>query len=78
VLKITPALSQALIDLEQWVKTQMGGETAELDPTTSATKVLDIIARDAKQINGKFLKVQVPGWENAPGLHQYDGGELPW
>ena len=56
----------------------MGGEIADLDPTISATKVLDIIARDNKQINGKFLKIHVPGWENAPGLHQYDGGELPW
>jgi hypothetical protein len=56
----------------------MGGETADLDPTTSAAAVLDIIAKDAKEINGKFLKVHVPGWENASGLHQYNGGELPW
>ena len=56
----------------------MGGPYADLDPTLSATKVLDIIAKDNKEINGKFLKVHVPGRENAPGLHQYNGGELPW
>jgi len=56
----------------------MGGEYAQLDVSVGAKAVLDILARDVNELNGKFLNIHVPGWEHAEGLHQYDGGEVPW
>ncbi|OQD91103.1 hypothetical protein PENANT_c001G01368 [Penicillium antarcticum] len=61
-----------------WVKTDMGGEWAQLDVGTSIKGILAIVAKDATEINGKFLKILIPGMENAEGFHQYDGAELLW
>ncbi|KAH8828824.1 short-chain dehydrogenase-like protein [Flagelloscypha sp. PMI_526] len=62
-----------------WVKTDMGGsQDADLTVEQSVSAIFDIISRADKESNGKFLQVHVKGWENAPGLNQYPGGELPW
>lgn len=55
----------------------MGSEYAHLDVDTSVKGVLDILDKDAAEINGKFLTPLVPGMEN-PAFHQYDGSEIPW
>jgi hypothetical protein len=39
---------------------------------------LEVISAHGFESNGKFLNIRVPGWENNPGLNQYDGKELPW
>ncbi|KAJ6099285.1 hypothetical protein N7467_000820 [Penicillium canescens] len=61
-----------------WVKTDMGGDWAQLDVETSIRGALDIVDKDVAGINGKFLKIHIPGMENAEGFHQYDGAEIPW
>ncbi|KAL6233635.1 hypothetical protein BDW75DRAFT_231832 [Aspergillus navahoensis] len=61
-----------------WVKTKLGGESADLTPEQSAHGVLDIILHATRVDNGKFFIVRVPGLENSEGLIQYHGGETPW
>jgi NAD(P)-dependent dehydrogenase (short-subunit alcohol dehydrogenase family) len=47
-----------------WVRTDMGGAGATLDPTTSIAGMRKVIARLTPADNGRFLS--------------YDGSELPW
>ncbi|KAJ5115026.1 hypothetical protein NUU61_000785 [Penicillium alfredii] len=61
-----------------WVKTDLGGDSADLTVKQSATGVLDIIIPATTTENGKFYNVRVPGWEKAEGLNQYDGAQAPW
>jgi hypothetical protein len=63
---------------EKWLRTDQGGPYADLDAETGAKAVLDLLSRDRDALNGKFLNILVPGWENATGLHKYDGKELEW
>ncbi|PWY75230.1 short-chain dehydrogenase-like protein [Aspergillus sclerotioniger CBS 115572] len=60
-----------------WFRTNMVTDIADLDVSTGASTELDVLSCLGAHINGKFLNVHVPGWEQAEGLHQYDGGELP-
>ncbi|KAJ5584010.1 Short-chain dehydrogenase/reductase SDR [Penicillium hispanicum] len=61
-----------------WLRTDLGSENADLPVETGAEKVVDIIQRTGPEQNGKFVNIRVPGWENAPGINQYDGEEIPW
>ncbi|KAH8828995.1 short-chain dehydrogenase-like protein [Flagelloscypha sp. PMI_526] len=61
-----------------WVKTDMGSEDAELSVEQSVSAILEIITNADKNSNGKFFDIHVPGWEDAPGLNQYPGGEPAW
>ncbi|KAH8828967.1 hypothetical protein DL96DRAFT_1696015 [Flagelloscypha sp. PMI_526] len=61
-----------------WVKTDLGSEQADLSVDQSVTAILDIFSNASVEDNGKFFNVHVPGWENAPGLNQYAGGEVDW
>lgn len=56
----------------------MGGSWAQLGANVSIKALLEIVDKNAAEINGKFLKLRIPGMENAEGLHQYDGAEIPW
>jgi len=40
--------------------------------------VLEVLDKNRSELNGKFVNIKVAGWENAMGLHRYDGVELPW
>ncbi|KAH7304289.1 short chain oxidoreductase [Stachybotrys elegans] len=61
-----------------WVKTDLGGQYADLDVDISVKAVMEVVDRVTAADNGKFLDVHVPGWENNPGLNQYAGGEPEW
>ncbi|VUC36367.1 unnamed protein product [Clonostachys rosea] len=61
-----------------WIKTPIGGDNADLDVGTAAEATLDVILRAGPESNGKFLNIHVPGWENNPGLNQYEGGQPAW
>ncbi|GFF44564.1 hypothetical protein IFM51744_05849 [Aspergillus udagawae] len=61
-----------------WLKTDLGSENADLPVDVGVTSVLDILHRTGKDGNGRFFNIHVPGWENAPGMNQYDGKEVPW
>lgn len=56
----------------------MGSQWAHLDVDTSIKGVFDIVDKDAAEINGKFLKLLIPGMENTEGFNEYDGTEIPW
>ena len=56
----------------------MGSNDADLPVDTGVAAVLDIVLTTGKEKNGRFLNILVPGWENNPGMNQYDGKELPW
>lgn len=47
-----------------WVKTDMGGDNAPVEPKTSAEGILKIVLKASKKESGKFFN--------------YDGKELPW
>ncbi|KAB8233199.1 uncharacterized protein BDW43DRAFT_276679 [Aspergillus alliaceus] len=62
-----------------WLRTDMGGDRADLPVETGAEAVLKIILEaNHAETNGKFLNIHVPGWEHANGFNQYDGEEIPW
>ncbi|KAL4994919.1 hypothetical protein BDV10DRAFT_175759 [Aspergillus recurvatus] len=61
-----------------WLKTDLGSDDADLPVEVGVSSVLDILHRIGRDGNGRFLNIHVPGWENAPGLNQYDGKEVPW
>ena len=62
----------------QWLRTDQGGPYADLDAETGAEAVLALLSRDREALNGKFLNIHVPGWEETKGLHKYDGLEIEW
>ncbi|KAL8649804.1 MAG: hypothetical protein Q9210_004182 [Variospora velana] len=59
-----------------WLKTDLGGDNADLDVEVGVSELKRIILQSTKAQNGKFLNIHVPGQEKAWG--QYDGGEVPW
>ncbi|PYH70970.1 SDR family oxidoreductase [Aspergillus vadensis CBS 113365] len=61
-----------------WVKTDLGGERADITADQSVQGLLDIIVPATQEDNGKFFNIRVPGWEQAEGLNQYDGAVVPW
>ncbi|GAQ44828.1 SDR family oxidoreductase [Aspergillus tubingensis] len=61
-----------------WVKTDLGGERADITAEQSVQGLLDIIVPATQEDNGKFFNIRVPGWEQAEGLNQYDGAVVPW
>lgn len=62
----------------QYLKTDATGPEADLDVAVGANACLDILARDNEALNGKFLNIRVPGWEDVGGPNQYDGKEVRW
>ncbi|GES63260.1 short-chain oxidoreductase [Aspergillus terreus] len=61
-----------------WLQTDMGGSRADLPVAQGAAAVIKTMKEATTAQNGKFLNIHVPGWENNPGLNQYDGKEIPW
>ncbi|KAH8824210.1 short-chain dehydrogenase-like protein [Flagelloscypha sp. PMI_526] len=60
-----------------WVKTDMGTEQAELTVDQSVNGILQVINKIDGSFNGKFLDVEVRGWEPTP-VSSYNGGAIPW
>jgi hypothetical protein len=56
----------------------LGSQSADLSVETGVGAVLDVLGKTGREGNGRFFNVLVPGWENNPGMNQYDGKELPW
>jgi hypothetical protein len=40
--------------------------------------VVEVLDRSRAELNGKFVNIKVAGWENATGLHQYNGADISW
>ncbi|KIA75770.1 hypothetical protein HK57_00456 [Aspergillus ustus] len=61
-----------------WLRTDLGGAGADLPVETGAKEVLRYLKAAGPQLNGRFLNIHVPGWENAPASNRYDGKDAPW
>ncbi|RAK95970.1 SDR family oxidoreductase [Aspergillus ibericus CBS 121593] len=61
-----------------WLRTNDANAHADLSVGTGVEGVLGMVRNAGVEVNGKFLNIHVPGWENNPGFNQYDGKELPW
>ncbi|KAH6957474.1 hypothetical protein DER45DRAFT_507046 [Fusarium avenaceum] len=68
----------AIVVSPGWVKTDLGGQEADIDVETSSREVLNIVDRVGKDDNGKFFNIHVPEFDNRPVAFRYDGGEIPW
>ncbi|OJJ64672.1 hypothetical protein ASPSYDRAFT_168547 [Aspergillus sydowii CBS 593.65] len=55
-----------------WIKTDMGGEDADLTVTQGAEAVLNVVDSITHENNGQYKSVLVPGWD------AYSGQDLPW
>lgn len=56
----------------QWLKTDLGGEMADLTVDVGVKELKRIILQADKSQNGKFVNIRVPG------MDQYKGEEVPW
>ncbi|KAE8337109.1 hypothetical protein BDV24DRAFT_154670 [Aspergillus arachidicola] len=61
-----------------WVKTDLGGDDADIDVGTSTNAVLDLITHVRREDNGKFFNIRVAAFDHRPEPFQYAGEEIPW
>ncbi|OAL23532.1 hypothetical protein AYO20_10977 [Fonsecaea nubica] len=61
-----------------WLKTDLGGDQADLPVEVGAQATLDILFKSTTEDNGKSKNILVPGWENVPGPNVYDGKQVAW
>jgi NAD(P)-dependent dehydrogenase (short-subunit alcohol dehydrogenase family) len=66
------------LTINQWLQTDEANAHADLPVGTGVGQILEIAKKTGQEGNGRFLNIHVPGWEDKPGLHQYDGKDLPW
>ncbi|KAH8828640.1 short-chain dehydrogenase-like protein [Flagelloscypha sp. PMI_526] len=60
-----------------WVKTDMGSDKAELTVEQSVKAIFKRINEGDSTLNGKFLDVDVEGWEPT-SMNVYNGAEISW
>ena len=63
----------------QWLKTELGGDIADLEVDVGVKACVDVIKKAGPADNGRFMNIHVPGYEDRPGnRNQYDGKDVPW
>lgn len=77
-LVIIEMLRARVLISNQWLQTDEANAHADLPVGTGVGQILEIAWTTGQEGNGRFLNIHVPGWEDKPGLHQYDGKDLPW
>jgi NAD(P)-dependent dehydrogenase (short-subunit alcohol dehydrogenase family) len=55
-----------------WLRTDMGGPYAYLEPVVGAQQVVEILLKASPADSGSFRQIYVEGWEI------YDGKNIPW
>lgn len=55
-----------------------GGDGADLTLEQGAKGIIDALVKGGAEKNGTFFMIEVAGWENATGMHQYNGKTMPW
>ncbi|KFZ12067.1 hypothetical protein V501_04389 [Pseudogymnoascus sp. VKM F-4519 (FW-2642)] len=61
------------------VKSAMGGgDIADLTLEQGARGIIEALVKGGAEKNGKSFMIEVAGWENATGVHQYNGKTMPW
>ncbi|KAK9368882.1 hypothetical protein V1509DRAFT_621768 [Lipomyces kononenkoae] len=61
-----------------WLRTDLGGEVADLPVEQGAKASLERIMGAGKEQNGQFLNILIKGWDKAGWRNQYDGATNPW
>jgi hypothetical protein len=61
-----------------WLRTDLGGKTADLSPEQGAIATMEKIMSAGKEESGKFLNIKNEGFENVQGANYYDGELVPW
>ncbi|RAL06924.1 fungal specific transcription factor domain-containing protein [Aspergillus homomorphus CBS 101889] len=56
----------------KWLKSDMGGQDADLTLAEGAEAVLKLALSADRRDNGRFKNIHVPGWD------KYDGHDVPW
>lgn len=59
----SPERADADWRLSQWVKTDLGGPGADLTLAQAIPAIEEVVLRQNKEDNGKFLDIVVPGFE---------------
>ncbi|KFZ03071.1 hypothetical protein V502_11249, partial [Pseudogymnoascus sp. VKM F-4520 (FW-2644)] len=60
------------------VKTAMGGgDIADLTLEQGARGIIEALVKGGAEKNGTSFMIEVAGWENATGVHQYNGKTMP-
>lgn len=60
------------------MKTDLGGEGADLTKVQSVAGCLEKILSAGKEQNATFMNLRVKGFENVDGPNKYDGKDSPW
>jgi hypothetical protein len=55
-----------------------GGDYADLTLEQAAKGIVEAIGNANSAKSGTFYMIEVAGWENSTGVHQYDGRACPW
>ena len=55
-----------------WLRTDMGGSYANLEPVIGARQLIEIVQAATPADNGSFRQIYVEGWK------LYDGRNIPW
>jgi hypothetical protein len=55
-----------------------GGDGGDLTLEQGARGILEAIVKSGLDKNGAFFMIEVAGWENVTGMHQYNGKLMPW
>lgn len=62
-----------LTGCSQWIKTDLGGQAADLEIEQAIPKVMELVLRQNKEDNGRFLDILLPGFEP-----KYNRRIVPW
>ncbi|KAF2222795.1 short chain oxidoreductase [Elsinoe ampelina] len=68
------AICPGCTDRNQWVKTDLGSQAADLTVEQSANGIVEQSEKITAKDSGKFLSIKVEGWEE----RGYHGGERPF
>ncbi|KAK8069410.1 short chain dehydrogenase reductase [Apiospora phragmitis] len=60
-----------------WLKTDLGGEGANLEPEQGAEATMKVIDMAGKEEIGRMVNIRLEGFEDGPG-DRYQGGVVPW
>ena len=55
-----------------------GGDIADLTLEQGARGIIESLVKGGAERNGTSFMIEVAGWENSAGVHQYNGKTMPW
>lgn len=55
-----------------------GGDIADLTLEQGARGIIEALVKSGAEKSGTSFMIEVAGWENSTGMHQYNGKTMPW